>query len=364
MTKVVGVEGQESSPVPLMDRPMSRSPADLELFRACFARHDSPRSREALEWQYWNNPTGELFVNFAMAGPETVAAIYASLPVFVRVDGCVRLGVQSLDTVTDEAFRGRGLFARLAQSTFAHAERASAAFIYGFPNKNSAHGFFGRLGWTNMDPVPFLVRPLRSAYVLERAGLARHARLLPNVRLQFGGGRVRRGVNVERVATFDERHTLLWQAFAANVGVAVERDARYLQWRLVQKPGESYETFAAYERETCVALVSHCVKTKHGGKIGYVMESLARPGHESTCRALLRDALADMTDRGADVALAWCMRHAATFPSFLRTGFVPFPERFRPIDLHFGARSFDATSSTSILDRRRWYLSYLDSDTV
>jgi hypothetical protein len=121
---------------------------------------------------------------------------------------------------------------------------------------------------------------------------------------------------------------------------------------------------AVVERDRMTALVSHCVKDKHGGRIGYVMEALYRPGSRGAVRTLISRALGDMARRGADVALAWCMPHSPSYSALLQSGFVPFPERYRPLELHAGVRAFDPGLASTILDRKGWYLSYLDSDTV
>jgi GNAT superfamily N-acetyltransferase len=340
-------------------RPMRGSREDLDLFADCFAHNGSPRSMEALEWQYLANPTGRVFVDFAVAASGRLAAIYASLPVYLYVDGQVRLALQSLDTMTDEAFRGRGLFVKLAKRTFARAESDGAALIYGFPNGNSAHGFFERLEWTKLDPLPFLIRPLRTRYVLKRLGFERAAAMLPNVRLKLGGRRRKDTVTITR---FDERHDAVWSDFAKHVGVAVHRDARYLNWRLVDKPGTHYVNRAVMRGNVVRAWASHSVVDKHDGRIGYVMEALSARGDGRALRSLLSAALRDMTDDGADVALAWCLPHSPNYASYLAMGFVPFPERYRPIELHGGVRVFDAAAAAA-RDRSSWYLSYLDSDT-
>jgi GNAT superfamily N-acetyltransferase len=348
----------------LQIRSMNSTSRDLELFAACFEKNGSPRSLDALRWQYSANPTGRTYVDFAVADGERLAAIYASLPVYVRVNGTVRLALQSLDTMTDGDFRGRGLFVKLAKRTFARAEADGAAFIYGFPNGNSAHGFFERLGWTKIDPLPFLIRPLRSEYVLRRLGFARTASVLPNLSLRFGRPAFPRGTRLETIERFDARHDRVWQSVASRVGVAVERDARYLNWRLVDKPHRNYVNCAVTRNEQVVAWASHCVLAKHEGRVGYVMEALCASGDERALRGLLSSALADMQQHNADVALAWCLPQSPTYKSFLAMGFVPFPDRYRPIELHGGVRSFDARLADVLSDRRAWYLSYLDSDTV
>ncbi len=348
---------------------MRAEPDDLERFRRCFAANGSPKRPELLAWQYADNPTGALFVDFALSPSDELAAIYATLPVRVRVAGEVALAIQSVDTITDQAFRGRGLFLQLAKRTYARAAAAGATLVYGFPNGNSAHGFFERLEWTSLDPVPFLIRPLRTRYLVERLKLGAYARFIPDLPLFAPLDRLvapfaRRRGRLERVARFDDRATALWHAVAGTDLVGVERDARYLNWRLADKPHEDYDNMAVVDGDRMTAFASHCVKDKHGGRIGYLMEALARPDARGALRPLISRALADMSRRGADVALAWCLPHTPGYATLLQAGFLPLPERFRPIELHAGVRAFVPGLAATVRERTRWYLSYLDSDTV
>jgi GNAT superfamily N-acetyltransferase len=343
-------------------RPMQREPADLARFARCFAANGSPKRPELVAWQYADNPTGQLFVDFALAPApsDELAAIYATLPIRMRIAGEVTLAIQSVDTITDQAFRGRGLFVKLAKATYARAAAAGASLVYGFPNGHSAHGFFERLDWSPLDPVPFLIRPLRTRYLVERLKLGGYARFVPDLPLfvplepvvgpiSRPIGRLLRGEigrrppgRIERVPRFDDRATALWHAVAGDTAVGVERDARYLNWRLIDKPFEHYDNLAVLDGDRMAAFASHCVKDKHGGRIGYLMEALARPEDRASLRTLISRALADMTRRGADVALAWCLPHAPSYPALLASGFVPFPVRYRPIELHAGVRAFSA----------------------
>jgi len=343
-------------------RPLKKSDDDLELFRQCFERNGTSRTSAALDWQYRENPTRELFVNVAYDEPsERFAAIYASLPFFARIDGQKRLALQSLDTLTDRDFRGKGLFVQLARQTFDVAGAGGAAFIYGFPNRNSAPGFFGKLGWSSLDPVPFLVRPLRTRYMLARVpGLGTNVDRLPDVPLVYGEPRPG-AVEIDR---FDDRITHLWSEFAQGIGFAVERDAAYLNWRLRAKPNSDYTVLGVIERDELIAIVVFAVHEKHGGRIGYIMECISRPGAEAAARALIGNAVRRMTEQRADAALAWCFAHSPNYGAFLRNAFFPLPTRLRPIELHLGVRAFDQSLAPRITDRRNWYISYLDSDTV
>src|SRR5687767_2124691 len=110
MRSTIGDVANAGPPVDL--RPMGREPGEVALFEHCFAKNGSPRSGDIMQWQYLQNPTGKLFVDFAVPADagERVAAIYAALPMWMRVNGERVLGLQSVDTMTDAGFRGRGLF--------------------------------------------------------------------------------------------------------------------------------------------------------------------------------------------------------------------------------------------------------------
>src|SRR5262249_45176128 len=157
-----------------------------------------------------------------------------------------------------------------------------------------------------------LVRPLRLRFLTERLKLRIPA---PNLPLHFRDPKPPRGMRVETVHRFDDRFTALWADFARTTGVAVERDARYLNWRLADKPHETYTTLALFAEGDLRAFVTFAVKDKHGGRIGYVMELLHRPGASREARLLLHKALAAMARDGADAALAWSLPHSPNYRS-------------------------------------------------
>jgi hypothetical protein len=349
---------------------MTRGAHDLELFQACFARNN-PRARtlDSLRWQYLANTTPHLFVDLAVPQNEDrVAAIYASLPGWMQVRGERRLAQQSLDTLTDVDFRGKGLFITLAQQTFARAASQGSALIYGFPNGNSAHGFFKKLGWVSLDPVPFLLRPLRLSYAADRLKLPKAlGALVPRMPLVAPFGRHRRK-GVRELSAADPRMTQLWNRFSERIGIAVDRDDAYLQWRVYDRPDGDYRTLV-FENEDGSALRAMCVftlKEKHGGRIGYLMELLhdRTVGGMRAASHLLGLAVREMSDAGADSVLGWSLPHSPNYPIYVRHAFFPLPKRLRPVELHFGVRAFDRSIASTAEQRSAWYLSYLDADTV
>ncbi len=348
-------------------RPMAKTEEDLALYRAAFERNGSPRTIEHLRWQFLKNPTGRLNVEFALTPDEQrLAAIYAVMSIDLKVGDVVMPACQSLDTLTDVDFRGKGLFVRMAKATFARAADEQNACVYGFPNGNSAHGFFERLGWTRLDPVPFLIKPLRLNYVLRKlprvgaklAGLPS----IPVSRVQSPSLPGHR--ELRAVLRFDGAFDELWSEFSAGIPAAINRDAKYLNWRLVEKPNEQYSRVALFENGRLRGFIAWAVKAKHGGSVGYVMELMHAPTEPDVGRVLLQHALAEMKSSGAEVVLAWCFEHAPNYEAFRANGFFTLPERLRPIELHVGVRSLAAPALANLGNRFNWYFSYLDSDTV
>ena len=351
----------------LQFRCMERSEADLALFQATFERSGSPRTLEHLRWQYLNNPTDRINVEFALTNDGSkVAAIYSVMPVNLKIGQEVAIGCQSLDTLTDVEFRGKGLFVKMANSVFVRSQAEGYACVYGFPNGNSAHGFFGRLGWTQLDPVPFLFKPLRLNYALRHIPyIGKFAEKLPKLPIAFTSKvRLKEHQEFKEISSFDVSYDDLWNRFSAGIAVAVHRNAEYLNWRLVAKPNESYSRLGFYENGILRGFVAWTVKGKHGGQVGYLMELIFDPELPHVAKILMRYANQQMSIAGAEVVLAWSLQHSPNYSSIRKCGYWPLPEWMRPIELHAGARRLWESNDTDPCKRSNWYFSYLDSDTV
>ncbi|MEZ4238041.1 MAG: GNAT family N-acetyltransferase [Myxococcota bacterium] len=240
----------------LQVRPMGAEPRtleeDLEQFAACFRDNGDPKDLRHLRWQYADNPVvrgaiaaaeagradgitraGGVFTDFAVAtnGVERLGAIYATFPVEMQVGPHRVVGVQSLDTLTDQHHRGQGLFTKLASAVYQRCRQSGVALVYGFPNASSAPGFFGKLGWTRLDPVPFLILPLRSRYFLRQAGLKsrRALKLVPDrLPRRHRPPMAAADEEVTVALALDPAVDGLWEVFADHVRTAVVRDRRYL----------------------------------------------------------------------------------------------------------------------------------------
>lgn len=122
---------------------------NLELYSDLLSKvftDTSKYSVEFLNWQYFENPAGDVIGFDAFFGEE-LAAHYVTIPVIYQRENRIAKGLLSLNTATGKAHQGKGLFLKLAKATYDEASRKGFEFIIGVANQNSTHGFVNKLGF-------------------------------------------------------------------------------------------------------------------------------------------------------------------------------------------------------------------------
>ncbi len=335
----------------------------LEKYKNCFDKNGSPKNSEKIRWQFLQTPVNKQFVDIATdSSTNNTAAIYAIFPVKFKILDKVFVGSQSLDTITDVDYRGKGLFINLAERVYNMAIQNNVKLVYGFPNGNSIYGFNKKLEWEVLDPVPFLIKPFRTSYFTK---IIPYLSWLPNINLIKIKKNIESPFRLEEKNEFPIEVNEIWKKFASSVKVAVERNKEYLDWRFINKPGEKYKIVHAYSSDNkYLGFIIYTIKEKHNGSIGYIMELIYDKSKLEVGKHLLAFAVNQINLSKADCVLSWCLEHSPNYSDFKKNNFYTLPEKFRPIELHFGARSFDLKYKNIINDRNNWYLSYSDSDTV
>lgn len=267
-------------------------------------------------------------------------------------------GYQAVDTVVDPSCRGHGVFATLGELA-QDAQALGGKLLWGFPNANAAPGWYGKLGWTHFGPVPLLVRPLRSSFLLGRLHGKLRAIDLPLIRSRITASLLYRDGKV-----LEDDVDELWLRVASEYGIAVERSGAWMRWRLRDKPGADYRCVGIKSGDGELAgFVATKVVDKHGARLCYVMEAMSTAENANNLASLIASELSHATHEGAEAALAWCPKTAPNYRAYRKAGFLPFPPRLRPIEINFGARALAPEASALAAPGARWYVSFLDSDT-
>lgn len=340
---------------------LNLNPETVALYKECFDNNGSFKVKENIEWQFFKNKE-KYYVNIAF--DETLnkpAAIYASFGVKFKIENQIYAASQTMDIITDVNYRGKGLFTDLAKNLYPEAYNNNIALMYAFPNGKSIHGFIKNLNWHKIDPLPFIIKPLKTKYFTDKISILKK---LPNLPLSFKNYKEDKSIKIKIVDNFDKKVNELWAEFSKNIKIAVNRDKQYLDWRYIDKPNQNYIIANAYQNDKLVGFVVFVTKEKHNGKIGYIMEFIYLPENKKAAKQLLNFATTKIKNENADCILAWCLDHSPSYKTFSKKWFITLPEKIRPIELHFAYRVFNEKLKETIQNRKNWYISYSDSDTV
>jgi hypothetical protein len=322
-----------------------------------FAKNGEMRDIELINWQYVDCPVGAHVSIAHLHGSvsEKPVALYAVFKNRMLIKGKPALGAQSFDTLTNSEFRGRGLFKTLASEIHENMSAHEIEVIYGVPNGSSYQGFQKYLSWSMLDPLPMLARPIGLRYIRVRTKL-RKSKLVP-----INSKPARCGTRINEVPK--DVSDLFARSISDN-HTGVIRDYEYLTWRM-QRPGATYNLFEIRDSSgKMIAFAVYELVLKHGCCLGYLMEIMVDKNHEEAGKKLLKSMIKEMRSRGADLVFGWASVSSTLRRLLKSSWFIPFPEKLRPIDLHFGYKANDPDIHQSLLNQSSWSISYLDSDTV
>lgn len=325
-----------------------------------FKEEGFERTPEYLSWIF-SPPAGRGLVALARDSDLNngeVVGVLGLVPEQVLVAGEIRITWLVVDLLVNPAYRGRGIFTGLWKAAHAAAEKAGAAFVWGFPNANAAPGWFRRFGWVRLSAAPLMVRPLRTGAIFRK--LVRASR-----GFDFSiGPRGEAEASATVIDRFGREADSFWAAASCNLNCSVVRDSRWLNWRTVDRPGRSYRRIGAHAQGQLAAVVVTARAEKRGFTILYVMEAISRsPEYRPLLLRVLKNELAAAAADGVEVALCLSPASAPNYGTYRRAGFLSLPERFHPTEMHFGVKPL-VKLPVAAMKQESWYISYLDSDAL
>lgn len=299
------------------------------LLRRCFP--DNPKGRrEVYDWQYWDNPFGPPSV-WVWADGERIVGHYGAVAYPARLAG--RPGVLGIgiDAAVDPDHQGRRLFGRLADALYTRALAEGMDAMVGYPNDNSVRGATSQ-GWHELGLLRASVLPLRPQWLARRTGVPAPV-VAPALALLGRRSRVAAGAEQTRQTGSVEDADDLWAQVSHELHSGVVRDARWLRWRYLDRPGPTpYRVFEARRDGRTTALAVTTEQEQQGGTFTYLLELLATD--DRAARAVVGRVAADSP--GSDGLVLATLRGTALARRAVRAGLLPVPQRLEDKRLHFG----------------------------
>jgi GNAT superfamily N-acetyltransferase len=283
------------------------------LYRRVFGHDAAEASRLRWDWQYRrnpNNPGHDPEIWIAREGPAIVGQ-YATMPVTLAIRGQEIQGSWGMDVMVAPERQRQGL----GEVLFRTWDRNVGASL-GLGLSDSSYRLFEKLRWPDVGPVPCFVKPL-TRRALRRANWSVtvnrlvSAVTLPIVKIVARTRPLR--AEVRMIQRFDDTFTTLWEELGPKFGLAVRRDAAYLNWKYVSAPHVRYSiaVLRRDDRNIGYAVYRHLYEPR--GRVTLLVDFLADPDDEAATRTLLQ-----WVDREAQQADSDKIRAFSTHVSFRR----------------------------------------------
>ena len=318
------------------------------------------------QWEFLANPTGGLFVKLAWDNARLVGQ-YTASSLRVCADGKEIIAALSHDTMWAPEYSGSGIFLNTAQALYHEQAIAGHSFIYGFPNRNSIHGFIKNLKWQQIMPAPVHIRPVRltksvSSRLFGRAPFAGKNAIPTNISsLPFDSS----GVYKLRTETkFGSWVDELWQRCRQQHRLWVIRDQNYLNWRYVRKPENKYHIVSAWKDDKPVGYVVFVYADINFGNSVFVMDFMADLNFHGVADVLIRYVIKAAQMYNCAFASVLLTPGSKYLWLFRRNLFLPLPEKMFPQPLYFGARCFDPSIENLVNNPKAWSISWGDNDVL
>jgi hypothetical protein len=296
-------------------------------------------------WKYTKNPHGSPVI-YVAEDKGRIIGCYILNPVKLRMRQVLVTGAQSVDAAVDNAYRGGGIFKKLAVGAIAQAAKDGVSIIYAFPNEISFKGQV-RIGYHPMFIIPKMFRVFRMGSLLEGRLRLGGSYLQKAVGMMDAFQRINKekisvesnyGLKVRVITDFDSRFEVFWKEICKeNNSVLVERDLAYLNWRYVKHPEKQYTTYVCEKNGEVVGYVvvnaERNVSIEGEGtdkfSVGNIVDLLTLPNMTNAARSLVAASCDYFEHERVDIARCWMFRWHPFYKLLRKFGFSDCYELLR-----------------------------------
>jgi len=282
-----------------------------QLHRRTHGNEAAERLRLHWDWARRNPANGVEPPYWVVREGPTIIAASPLMPVRVHVAGMEVAGTWSADPLVVAERQRQGLGGALLRAW----DRGTGVAL-GAALSPATRGRLDEMRWPKALPLPCLVKPLsRRAFRIPTWPVAINrivsAISLPLVRVVSRSQPLREEVEVVR--RFDARIDQLWDRLAGRFGLAVRRDARYLNWKYAEPPHVRYTSALLRRGDGVDGFVVYRHLREPQGRVTQIVDLMADPADERGIKTLAR-----WVDREARMDDSDKIRCHATHAAFRR----------------------------------------------
>ncbi len=344
----------------------------IELFRMVFEK-EMGKTESELHWNWENkqNVSGHGEILLAKDGDRIVGQ-YAVIPVTFQVKGERVPGTLSLDTMVHPDYRGQRMFTLLANKLYDDLGKKGIPITYGFPNGNSAHGFFNKLQWEEIADPPMMVKTIETEKIIAKATKSRMAGKIGS--LIIGGKRVSlapatsaKEWTIAPIKRFSRDFNTVFEEGSKNYNILLARDSVFLNWRFVDRPESEYQCYSITPegQDKPYGYIVLAKEDKMDIISGFLVDYFSCGNRPDLDKALIAYGSDLLNYQGVDAIVALMFDHSPYYSIIKKQGFMKVPRKRFPKDIYFGGRkNNDDIDFDMVKDKSSWYLTWGDTDVI
>jgi hypothetical protein len=338
----------------------------FELWQAVY-----PSSERKLEewlkwwgWMYLENPAGRSIIRVAEADSRIIAH-HAVVPIKFQIGHQVILGSWGVDAMTHPDYRRLGIFERICNENWAEAASIGIDITPGFPNQYSRPLLIKNAGWFEVAQMKQAIKPLNweKTFDLKIKSKFLSGILAATARGVFDNSRKANtstaNVKIERITSFNEQFSELWEKVAQQHPIMTARTGEYLNWRF-SRPDIQYEILAAEENKKIVGYVVMGNGVLKTAKVVQIVDIAATS--KTIMEMLISESIKVSRLKHADILMSRFIAGKSYTQPFRANGFVLLPfVRNMPFCARINSERF---SRERLQDSRNWLVQLSDSDII
>jgi hypothetical protein len=343
----------------------------LELTKTNYASGDIT-NKEYLLWQYHANPFGRPVMEVArQTSTKELVGQYLVIPLSYICKGEKVLGSLSLNTLTREDFRGKGLFTKLAKATYDSCQQKNIKFTIGFPNPNSFPGFVKKLEFKNPGNLQFLVKAISYFGILTdkikniNSKSQRHGQ--PISLDEFSDAPLEGEFRIGElsIARDKDAYNSFWSKVSTEYHFTTNRDYNYLKWRYNDLPTRKYKLLKISDNNGIQCVFVLRAQQSYGINTGILVDFFGRrdPQSAELYKKALRAISKYLANKSINLMMTIINQTSPEAAVLRSTGFFPPPQKILPQQFPLIVRNHSDTKD-NVFDFNQCYLMFGDYDVI
>ncbi len=289
-------------------------------------------SKEFIQWQYYNNPSG-VAKSWVAKHNGNVIANYTAIPHQLNLFNNIENSWRVQDVITHPDYRGLGLYSRLSDRANEFLQSELFPLNFTFPNENSHNGFIKK-NWKCPHRIPLWIcddpRNLKQ--------------------ISFSS-------DIETIMEFGVQDEVVWRNYCQTPKIAIDRSVDYLNWRYFQNPRKGYFAFRltneAKSAVSIIKLFQHGSGDRYAHLIDYFYD------HGFPVKDIVNHFIQFGIEKNIQISSTWSQPNAELSSYLSNCGYSLQTGLTRWLVLNMNDKEFDFNK---VSDFSNWHISMGDTD--